>query len=114
MGGSELVFGRQQQPARHAERPNEAVSEPVAASASPEDHFVPSWAPRREHLEPDLEGDALHGVFELFKVDSTLVGERMEEVEVIHRFLLVPEDEVDPEVKTTGDIVTLKGSSVLS
>ena len=60
-----------------------------------------------------LEGIALDRVLQLLEVDAALIGKWVEQVEVLQGPLLVPKDQVDPEVQVVRHVLTLQGCSVL-
>ena len=66
-----------------------------------------------EFSDLHLEGITLDGVLQLLEVDAALIGEWVEQVEVLQGPLLVPKDQVDPEVQVVGDVLTLQGCPVL-
>jgi len=61
----------------------------------------------------NLEGIALDRVLQLLEVDAALIGKWVEQVEVLQGSLLVPEDQVDPEVKVVRHVLTLQCCPVL-
>ena len=86
------------------------------------DHFrVLLWMPQLEELawslskfcDLHLEGVSLDRVFQLLEIETAFIGKWVEQVEVLQGPLLMPKDQVDPEVQVVGHILTLQGCSVL-